>query len=82
MKFKPMKKVKNQKTLFWHIQEDLKGILNYFFGANSKSKSLPAYTAHTLANIKWYVHGPNLKKKFLFQPTSPLPIDTSWHKNK
>jgi hypothetical protein len=69
-----MKKVKNQKKLFWHIQVDLKQNWNNFFYVITQSqKSLPAYTAHTLAEIKWYVSGPSLKKNnFLFQPPSPL----------
>jgi hypothetical protein len=50
-----MKKVKNQKKLFSHLQVGLKGILNNFlFGTNSLSeKLLLADTAHTLAKIKW-----------------------------
>jgi hypothetical protein len=41
-------------------------------------KSLLAYTAHTLVKINWYVYGPHYKKKlfFLFQASSPLPIET------
>ncbi len=60
-----MKKVKNQKKLFWHLQVDLKGIWNNFFLVLTQSeKLLLAYTAHTLAKINWYISGPDKKKIF------------------
>ena len=53
IKLKPMKKVKIRKKLFWHIQMNLKGFETTFFLALAQSqKSLSAYTAHTLTNIK------------------------------
>ncbi len=46
-----MKKVKNQKKLFWYIQVDLKQIWNNFFVITQSQKSLPSNVAHTLAKI-------------------------------
>ncbi len=63
-----MKKVKNQKKFFWHIQVDLKGVWNnFFFMLTQSQKSLPAYNAHTLAKIKWMKisHLGTFKKKIL-----------------
>ncbi len=67
-----MKKVKNQKNnILRHPRGPQRNLKQLFFGANSKSKSLPAYTVHTLANIEWYVHGSNKKKKIYFNPQVP-----------
>jgi hypothetical protein len=79
-----MKKVKIQKSYFDTFkssgpQGNLKQL---FFVLTQSQKSMPAKAAHTLAKIKWYVSGPHLKKNnFLFQPSSPLPIETLRHKN-
>ncbi len=72
-----MKKVKNKKKLFWPIQVDLKGIWNNFFLVLTQSqKLLLAYTAHTLAKIKWYVSGQHLKKfNFSLIPKVPTYRD-------
>ena len=40
--------------------------------------NLLAQTAHVVAKTKWPVSHPSVKNvKFLFQPSSPLPIETS-----
>ncbi len=71
-----MKQVKNQKsyldTLKWTSMESEK---TFFLVLTQSEKSLLAYTAHTLAKIKCYVSGTH-KKKILFLPSSPLPIET------
>ncbi len=72
-----MKKVKNKKSYFdtfkWTSKESE---TNFFlFGANSKSKIVAS--VHWIKMIKLYVSGPNFKKIIFFQPSSPLPIDTS-----
>ncbi len=70
-----MKKSKNKKNLFWHIQKDLKGIWNNFFVVITQSQKLgPVYTAHTLAKIKWYVSGPKFIFLFISAPKSPTYI--------
>ncbi len=76
-----MKKVKNKKRYFdtfkWTSKES--ETIFFLFGANLKSKIVAS--VHWKKMIKWYVSGPNIKKNIFFQPSSPLPIDTSWHKN-
>jgi hypothetical protein len=48
-------------------QRNLKQL--FFLVLTQSQKSLLAYTAHTLAKIKWYVSGPHKKKfNFLFHP--------------
>jgi hypothetical protein len=38
-------------------------------------------TAQVVAKTKWPISNPSVKNvKLLFQPSSPLPIETSWYK--
>ncbi len=69
-----MKKVKNQKKLFWHLQVDLKGILNnFFFGANSKLKIVASVHCAYASKDKMVRIWPTVKKiNFLFQPSNTL----------
>ncbi len=78
-----MKKVKNQKKLFWHLQVDLKGIWkNFFFCANSKWKIVASVHCAYASKDKMVRTWPTLKKiNYLFQPSCPLPIETLWHKH-
>ncbi len=65
--FKPMKKVKIRKMLFWHIQVNLRGIWNkFFFCSNLKSK-IVASVDGTYASKDRMVHiWPTLKFFYLF----------------
>jgi hypothetical protein len=73
-----MKKLKIKKAILTHSSGPQTNLKQLFFVITQSQKLLPAYTGHLPAKIKWCLSGPNVtKNNFLFQPPSPLPIDTS-----
>jgi hypothetical protein len=62
-----MKKVKNHKKAILTPSSGPQRNLKLLFLVLAPSeKLLLAYTAHTLAKIKWYISGPHLKKLFFY----------------
>ncbi len=61
------KSEKSEKAILTPSSGPQRNLKQLFLVLTQSQKSLLAYTAHTLAKIKWYLSGPN-KKKNLFHP--------------
>ena len=77
-----MKKVKIQKSYFDTFKWTSESLKQLYFCANSKSKIVASVDSAYASKDKMVRIWPTLKKfNFLFQPSSPLPIETLCHKN-
>jgi hypothetical protein len=76
-----MKKVKSKKAILTHSSGPQGNLKQLFFCSNSKSKIVASVDGAYVSKDKMVRIWPTLKKKKLFQPSSPLPIETLCHNN-